>query len=108
MVSCIWWLWKVLGMGVDETNHFLDEQAWSHSLSLFLLSLCLDLVLSLFLLLTWSAEIFGLTATHSSKLQCTLQHTVTRTATHSATHTATHTATHCNIHCTTQAIVRKA
>jgi len=29
IVSCIWWLWKVLGMSVEETNNFLDAQSWS-------------------------------------------------------------------------------
>ena len=29
VVSCIWWLWKVLGMSLEETNSFLDAQSWS-------------------------------------------------------------------------------
>ena len=28
ILGCMWWLWKVLGMTLDEVNDFLDAQAW--------------------------------------------------------------------------------
>ena len=28
MVACAWWLWKVMGMKLDEVNDFLDAQSW--------------------------------------------------------------------------------
>ena len=28
--ACVWWLWKVIGMHLNEIEDFLDKQSWGH------------------------------------------------------------------------------